>query len=145
MFLKHVDIAADRVGNLLAAAEAAARAIPPAFPLSATVAVNPFLGQTGEDLGHAQARLARVAGTRITRERADYAAEVQAGRITDDDLAAALIASPSPLKPADLALLKARITTQSPVPKALPTVADLAFAATGTDWPAIIEIGRAHV
>ena len=53
--------------QLLQAAEAAARAIPPAFPLDATVAVNPFLGQTGEDLAHASARLARVAGVRLTR------------------------------------------------------------------------------
>ena len=138
MFIKHIHMAADRVGTLLAAAEAAARAIPPAFPLSATVAVNPFLGQTGEDLTQTQARLARVAGARITRPRADYAAEVRAGRITDDDLAAALIASPSALKPADLALLKAKLAVESPEPQALPTIADLAAQATGTDWPTLI-------
>lgn len=138
MFLKHAHIAADRVGTLLAAAEAAARAIPPAFPLSATVAVNPFLGQTGEDLTQAQARLARVAGARITRPRADIAAEVRAGRITDDDLAGALIACPSALKPADLALLKAKLAVESPEPQALPTIADLAAQATGTDWPTLI-------
>ncbi len=138
MFLKHAHIAADRVGTLLAAAEAAARAIPPAFPLAATVAVNPFLGQTGEDLAQTQARLARVAGVRITRPRADYAADVRAGRITDDDLAAALIASASALKPSDLALLKAKLATQSPEPQALPTIADLAAQATGTDWPTLI-------
>jgi uncharacterized protein len=61
MFLKHArSPRPDR--RLLKAAEAAARAIPPAFPLAATVAVNPFLGQTGEDLATAAARLARVAG-----------------------------------------------------------------------------------
>ena len=100
MFLKHAQIAPARVSDLLSAAEKAARAIPPAFPLSATVAVNPFLGQTGEDLATAQARLARVSGTRILRPRADYVAEVASGRITDDDLAAALIAQPSGMKPA---------------------------------------------
>ena len=47
MFLKHTQIAADRVSGLLTSAEAAAKAIPPAFPLDATVAVNPFLGQAG--------------------------------------------------------------------------------------------------
>ena len=30
-------------------------------------------------------------------------------------------------------------------PAALPTVADLAAEASGTDWPGVIEIGRAHV
>jgi uncharacterized protein YbcC (UPF0753/DUF2309 family) len=138
MFLKSIDIAPTHMTELLAAAEAAARAIPPAFPLDATVAVNPFLGQTGEDLATAAARLARVAGVRLTRPRAEYASEIAAGRITDDDLAAALAACPSPLKPADLVRLKARLAEESPAPRALPTVADLAAAATGTDWPAVI-------
>ncbi len=126
MFLKPIDIAPARITGLLKAAEAAARAIPPAFPLSATVAVNPFLGQTGDDLATAAARLARVAGVAITRPRAELAAEVAAGRITDDDLAAALLACASPLKPADLALLKAKLAGTAPEPVALPTVADLA-------------------
>jgi len=138
MFLKHTQIAPARVTGLLRAAEAAARAIPPAFPLDATVAVNPFLGQTGEDLATAAARLARVAGVRITRPRADYAALVRAGDITDDDLAAALIACSSPVKPADLARLKASLATASAAPQMLPTVADLAAKLTGTDWPSVI-------
>ena len=138
MFIKHSRIAPDRVTSLQEGAEAAARSIPPAFPLEATVAVNPFLGQAGEDLAQASARLARVAGARITRPRADYAAAHRAGRITDDDLAAALWASDSPLKPADLALLKGKITDDSPEPQALPTMADLASTVTGTDWPAVI-------
>ncbi|WP_397543514.1 YbcC family protein [Roseovarius salis] len=138
MFLKHAQIAPARVTDLLEAAESAARAIPPAFPLDATVAVNPFLGQTGETLETAAGRLARVAGERLTRARADYAADVAAGRITDDDLAAALLASDSPFKPDDLAMLKAKLHVESPAPEALPTVADLAARVTGTDWPAVI-------
>src|SRR6056297_3658936 len=135
MFLKHTQIAADRVSGLLTNAEAAARAIPPAFPLDATVAVNPFLGQAQEDLATAAARLARV---RITRPRTEYAALVKAGGITDDDLAAALFDSTSPLKPADLALLKAKLAADSPAPQTLPTVAELAIKATGIDWSAVI-------
>ncbi|MFP5479576.1 MAG: YbcC family protein [Alphaproteobacteria bacterium] len=139
MFLKHSQIAPSLASQLLQAAEAAARAIPPAFPLDATVAVNPFLGQTGEDLATASARLARVAGVGLTQPRAELVAKVTAGEISDDDLAAALIASPSPVKPRDLAWLKARMQTPGPRPQALPTVADLAAKATGTDWPAVIE------
>jgi uncharacterized protein YbcC (UPF0753/DUF2309 family) len=138
MFLKPIDLPPARIADLLKAAETAARAIPPAFPLSATVAVNPFLGQTAEDLATAAARLSRVAGVSITRPRAELAAEVAAGRITDADLAGALHASSSGLKPSDLALLKAKLATPAPTPAALPTVADLAAIATGTDWPAII-------
>ena len=96
MFLKHTAIAPSLASQFLAAAEAAARAIPPAFPLDATVAVNPFLGQTHSDLATASARLARVSGVPLTLPRAALTARVTAGEITDDDLAAALIASPSP-------------------------------------------------
>ena len=138
MFLKPIDIAPARIAGILRAAEGAARAVPPAFPLSATVAVNPFLGQTGEDLATAAARLARVAGVRVTQPRAAYAAEVAAGRISDDDLAAALRACASALKPRDLVDLKARLSAEGPVPAALPTVADLVARDTGTDWPAVI-------
>lgn len=138
MFIKHTQIAPARITGLLKAAEAAARAIPPAFPLEATVAVNPFLGQTGEDLALASARLARVAGVRLTLPRADYAAKVASGSITDEDLADALIACASPLKPADLAALKGRLHAPSPDVQALLTLADLAARATGRDWPAVI-------
>ncbi|MDT8855035.1 DUF2309 domain-containing protein [Paracoccaceae bacterium Fryx2] len=138
MFLKHIQIAPARLAGLVSAAEAAARAIPPAFPLDATVAVNPFLGQSGEDLATASARLARVAGVKITRPRADYAAQVRVGSISDDDLAVALIACQSPIKPVDLARLKASLTATSAAPRMLPTVADLAASATGTDWPSVI-------
>ncbi len=138
MFVKHTQIAPTLASQFLSAAEAAARAIPPAFPLDATVAVNPFLGQTQEDLAQASARLGRVAGVSLTLPRADLAAKVAAGEITDDDLAAALIASGSPVKPRDLAWLKTRMQVPGATPQALPTVASLAARVTGTDWSAII-------
>src|SRR6056297_1810727 len=139
MFLKHTQIEPELVTGLLQAAERAARAVPPAFPLDATVAVNPFLGQAGEDLATASARLARVAGTPLTLPRADYAREVAAGRITDADLAAALFESASPLKPVDLADLKAQLHARPAAARALPTVAELAEARSGIDWLAVIR------
>jgi uncharacterized protein YbcC (UPF0753/DUF2309 family) len=141
MLMNHADIAPARFSAVLDAAEAAARAIPPAFPLDATVAVNPFLGQTEEDLATAAARLARVAGVRVTRTGADYAAAIAEGRISEDDLADALAASPSPLKPASTLALRelAEQLGDGPAPNALPTVADLAAEATGIDWPALID------
>ena len=138
MFGKHTQFAPALAADLLQAAEADARAIPPAFPLDATVAVNPFLGQTGEGLAQAAARLGRVAGISLTLPRRDLAARVASGEITDDDLAEAVIASTSPVKPRDLVLLKAQVQASGPVPMALPTVAALAVRATGTDWPAIL-------
>ncbi|MDG3442615.1 YbcC family protein [Nitrospirillum amazonense] len=139
MFHDQPDIAPAPAKALFAAAEAAMRAIPPAFPLDATVAVNPFLGQTGEDLAQAAARLARVAGVRLTRNRADYAAMIATGEITASDLAAALAACPHPGKPAHGTALTALAHQDQPTPQALPTIADLAARATGTDWPAIIR------
>lgn len=141
MLMNHADIAPARFSAVLEAAEAAGRMIPPAFPLDATVAVNPFLGQTGEDLATAAARLARVAGVRVTRKGADYCDAIASGAITEADLAEALAACASPLKPADTAMLRhaaARIGA-GPAPRPLPTVADLAAEATGIDWPALID------
>ena len=139
MFLKHSQIAPARVETLLKAAESAARRVPPAFPLSATVAVNPFLGQTDEDLATAAARMERVAGLRLTPPRSDTLAQLESGSLTDDDLACALIASASPLKPADLAALKAVLRKPDPAPVALPTVTLLAARATGIDLPALVD------
>jgi uncharacterized protein YbcC (UPF0753/DUF2309 family) len=141
MFMNHAQITPVRLSTILEAAEQAARAIPPAFPLDATVAVNPFLGQTGEDLAAAAARLGRVAGVRVTRKGSEYAAAIRGGTISEDDLAEALAASPSPLKPADTAALAhaAGRLGDGPEPSALPTVADLAAEVTGIDWPALID------
>jgi hypothetical protein len=141
MILNHSEIAPALLKGIFNAAEAAARAIPPAFPLDATVAVNPFLGQAGEDLATASARLARVSGQSLTRPGKEYAEMIRDGRISDNDLAEALAAAPTPAKPADVAALKVASTavvTASCVP-ALPTLADLAAEATGIDWPSVIE------
>ncbi|MFM7348846.1 MAG: YbcC family protein [Erythrobacter sp.] len=139
--MNNANIAPARFSAMLEAAEAAGRAIPPAFPLDATVAVNPFLGQTEEDLATAAARLARVAGIRLTRKGSEYAAAIAEGTITEDDLAEALAACGSPLKPASTAALKelAASLGDGPSPRALPTVADLAAEATGIDWPAVVD------
>ncbi|TYC75496.1 DUF2309 domain-containing protein [Stappia sp. BW2] len=139
MFIKHTQFASARVSDILASGTAAIRAIPPAFPLDATVAVNPFLGQTGEDLVEASVRLARTAGVSLTRPRSSFAADVASGRITDTDLLAALAASNADTKPEDLAQLKALLQQEPPVPTAAPTIADLAASVSGIDWPSIIE------
>lgn len=138
MFMMHPNLTPARVNGLLKAAEEGARAIPPAFPLTATVAVNPFLGQTGKDLAATSALLARVAGIRITQGRSAHAAKLRTGEILDEDLAAALDAAASPLKPKDVAALKALVAQEHACPQALPTVAELAARADGTDWPGII-------
>ena len=59
----------DAFARIAAAADRAALAIPPAWPLASSVAVNPFFGQSGEDLATAGARLARVAQRCLARIR----------------------------------------------------------------------------
>lgn len=123
---------------LIDATEAAARAIPPVWPLASSVAVNPFLGQTGQSLAETGARLARVAGTKVTMPRDWYAGQIASGAITNEDLEAALAAARSPHRPSDVAALKAVAVTAPPALAAVPTVADLAAKLTGIDWPGLI-------
>ncbi len=119
---------------LFAAVEDAIGQIPPSFPLDATVAVNPFLGQAGEARDVAAARLARTAGVRLTVPRATVAAWIAEGRITDADLAWAVAG-------ADLTVAALKAAAAMPAPDLAPdpTMADLAQAATRIDWPAFLE------
>ncbi len=123
---------------LALAVEAAARAIPPVWPLSASVAVNPFLGQAGLSLAETGALLGRVAGAPVTMPRAWYCARIASGAITEADLAQALAEAPADLRPTDLAGLKAAAGKPATPPQPLPTVAELAASASGIDWPGLI-------
>ena len=120
------------------AIERAARVIPPAWPLASSVAVNPFLGHTGESLATAGARLARVAGAAVTMPRSWYREKISAGTISDEDLLAALAHAPAQLRPADLATLKTAAASDTARPAVLPTIADLATEVSGFDWPGLI-------
>ncbi|MFX0540592.1 YbcC family protein [Roseovarius sp. S4756] len=124
--------------ELIAVSENAARAIPPLWPLSASVAVNPYLGQTGMALADVSALLTRTTGARATMPPEWYAARIDDGTVTDEDLAAALAIAPEGA-PKDVAALKAAAKTEDAARAALPTVAELAAEASGTDWPALIK------
>lgn len=80
---------------IIAAAQRAARAIPPLWPLASSVAVNPFLGQASEPLEVAAARLRRASGIAVTMPRSWYAERLQSGEITEDDLQAAFQTAPA--------------------------------------------------
>ncbi|MBU2327307.1 MAG: DUF2309 domain-containing protein [Alphaproteobacteria bacterium] len=126
-------------GEALArAANQAVRAIPPAWPLTATVAVNPFLGQVSETLDHTAARLARIGGVRLALPRKHYADKIAKGEITDEDLIAALQSS-ALFSRIDLPALKAAVGEEPQPVIALPTIADLAARATGKDWPGLVS------
>jgi len=124
--------------NVVDAALRAALAVPPLWPLSANVAVNPFLGQSGEDLATTAARLERVAGTRIVMGREWYKDKIDAGEIADADLVAAISAAPSDMHQLDAAALRSHLTASCPPPAGLPSVAELVAEVSGTDWPELI-------
>jgi uncharacterized protein len=117
------------------AVEKAVRHIPPAWPLSATVAVNPFLGQTGEPLEKAATRLSRLTGARFLPDRGWFRGKIEAAEIIDSDLEAALRVSGKPFTIGDLkACLDAPATT---TPR-IPLISDLVSAATNHDWTGIL-------
>jgi len=124
--------------TIMTAADTAARAVPPAWPLNANVAVNPYLGQAGEALAWTAARLERVAGEAVTMPRSHYRERIDSGAITEADLAEALATAPAERRPASVAELDAAADTSGDDPQPLPTVADLAAEASGIDWPALI-------
>ncbi len=130
------DLTLDR-DTVFSAADAGVRMIPPVWPLASSVAVNPFLGQSNDDLATTAARLGRMAGTRIIMPRAWFAGQIANGTITDDDLAAAQASSG--LDGMNVERLKSATEEQSAAPHRTATVADLAAQATGRDWPAIIS------
>ncbi len=121
------------------AADRAARAIPPVWPLASSVAVNPFLGQTDESLTTVGARLERVAGAPFTMARSWYEERIASGVITDADLSEAFANAPVALRPANLAALTSLARVSKPKTGAAPTIADLAADASGIDWPGLIS------
>ncbi len=129
---------------IIAAAQRAARAIPPLWPLASSVAVNPFLGQTGEKLATAAARLRRVAGIAMTMPRSWYAERLASGAIGDDDLDAAFDAAPASLRPTNLAALKQAAQAEGALPQAIPTVAELARDMDSIDWPGLVNERISH-
>ena len=123
---------------LLAAAARAGAAIPPAWPLASSVAVNPYLGQAQLGLAETAALLERVAGVPMTMPRSWYLQRIATGEISDDDLTAACAAAPAGGRVHTVEALKAAASVPVPVGAPLPTVADIAADHSATDWPAMI-------
>jgi hypothetical protein len=144
MLMMTTDAAFLSPDEIIAAANRAAQAIPPLWPLASSVAVNPFLGQTGEPLPTAAARLRRVAGISLTMPRYWYAGRLQSGDINEDDLQAAFDAAHPALRPASLVALKLALKTDRIVARAHPTVANLSGNTTGLDWPNIVNGRISH-
>jgi uncharacterized protein YbcC (UPF0753/DUF2309 family) len=131
-----------RAAAVAQAAERACRRIAPLFPLQSFVAVNPFMGIAERPLDDGAALMGRVAGARLTMPRAFYREALTSGRLTVEDIRAALAATPTGERTdadaeAIATALKASGTTAAP-PSPLPTVAVVAAATTGRDWESFV-------
>ncbi len=87
-------LAADREA-FVAVITGACNRIAPLWPLKHFVAVNPFLGFSGEGFDRAAARLRRVTRTAMTMPRPFYRDALAAGTFDDGDIAQALAAATS--------------------------------------------------
>lgn len=136
--MDHVSPAASsQPADLSKAVRAAVHAIPPAWPLAATVAVNPFLGQTDRGFAETAEQIARLSGVSIAMPRAWYAGKIDEGTITNADLVGAL--AESPLKAVlTLDALKVAVRREAAVIVPIPTIADLARTVSGIDWPRLV-------
>lgn len=126
-----------------AALEAATR-IAPYWPLDHFVAVNPMLGLSELDLPEAAQVMGGSHGARLTLPRAELGRALDEGLITDDDLAATL-EEYRPLLRSEVSASTLRLharrreSEHRPAVPRLPTVADLAGAATGTDLAHLVR------
>jgi hypothetical protein len=114
--------------------------IAPLWPLKHFVAVNPFLGFTGESFAETCATMRRVARTDMLMPRRFYREAIAAGVIGDGDLAAALAAARAddvPGLPADVGALRSALAHDVPADAApqavVATVADVLDRLSGGD------------
>lgn len=128
--------------EIMAGARNAAAHIPPLWSLEATVAVNPYVGQAGEPLQMAAARLARVAGVRTVPERAHFKAKFAANGLTRADLEAGLAEVPE--LGISVEELIAAMDKPGRLPETLPTLADLAEEVSDINWPDFVAERIGH-
>ena len=130
-----------------AAREASSR-IAPLWPLRHFVAVNPFVGLTGQHFTAASELLSRVAPGGVRMDMAFYREKFLSGEITEPDLEAALCrAKETPgteaalwngLNPTKLRLALFRPTGDETVPEATLTLAEAFDQTHGTAWAAAL-------
>nr|WP_316652258.1 DUF2309 domain-containing protein [uncultured Gellertiella sp.] len=133
--MTHTDITT--AASLREAAARAARAIPPAWPLNATVAVNPFAGQSHLSITRTAGLLERLTGERLFMPRQWYLDRIRNGTVAPEDLAEALERGDA------LSLWHGtgqagETGGQATAPQGLPDMATLARDASGTDWPRLV-------
>ncbi len=88
-------VAPDPAAQVRSAIAGACQRIAPVWPLKNFVAVNPFLGFSGQSFHATCATLHRVARINMLMPRQYYLDAVEAGTIADQDIECALAAAPA--------------------------------------------------
>lgn len=139
--------------HIQATVQHACRSLPPAWPLSSQVAVNPFLGQSAETLAQTGAGLSRLAGIPVTMPRAWYREKIDSGWMTQADIADAIESTiktetSTGRSDLDIPAVMAELRHEAPRREMLPTIAALCVEITeiggGTDWPALLAERIGH-
>lgn len=120
--------------------ETVCRQIAPVWPLASFVAVNPYLGFADRSLEDVADHMAKTAGARTAMPLSFYREAIEQGRITEDDLLAAL-ATRGQTAPGAARTFLEELRTRSDeeeIAPALPTVADAAQELTGHDWNRLV-------
>ncbi|MDA8195073.1 MAG: DUF2309 domain-containing protein [Thermaerobacter sp.] len=118
--------------NLTEQVETACQRIAPLWPVKNFVAVNPYFGLSDQPFWQAHQTLQRIAGTGLSMPRAYYREQMEHGRITRTDLAAALNELGSAEDVAALEMAMARDIPAGTTPFAL--VSDVLGGLDGQDW-----------
>ncbi|WP_462322174.1 putative inorganic carbon transporter subunit DabA, partial [Halochromatium sp.] len=105
--------------------DAACNRIAPVWPLDRFVAVNPFHGLRDQRFEQAAETMRRIAGARMYMPRSYYREQIEAGRITDEDLSAAAARCGSDLSAADLRQAAAVDAKPPSAPQSAPLSAPL--------------------
>lgn len=121
------------IADVLEAANRACRRIAPAWPLQATVAVNPYLGFTAERLVDVAARMERIGGPRPLMPREWYAAKIASGDVTDADIDVA-IAVHGLSDTLDAAQVRKLVGAAGLMRAVIPTIGDLTAAEGVTEF-----------
>ena len=128
-----------RPGEVLAAANRAARRIAPLWPLESFVAVNPFVGISNLRFADADNTVQRTWGARLVMPRTFYEEALNTGRVTRAHINRALDELPDEITAHhDVASVVAASQAPEPAGGAMATVAELLGEATGDDWHAFV-------
>lgn len=118
---------------LLDSMRKACKKIAPVWPLENFVAVNPYLGHTGEKFENVAQELATAGGIQMTLPIAFYLQKLKEGKLREEDLATCLQQHDWDNDVTDF-ISDLKSTIDSPENNSISTLADLASLKDGKDW-----------